>query len=190
MLRRCGGPSSVLRKFHFRVWSLRERYQRYFSTRQRDDFNFNRAEFGLEGKEAHDEEIAQYPRITAEELKACRTPPKGIKMLFREFIQDSLYNPHYGYFSSRAEIFSPVQPLEFNEMSESAELDAAVARLYREYDSTSDPRDVTGSRQVWHTPTELFKVRICNKMALELKQIPSAILWLCPGPMSSVGIFT
>ncbi|KIM20204.1 hypothetical protein M408DRAFT_13123 [Serendipita vermifera MAFF 305830] len=78
-------------------------------------------------------------------------------MLVRDFIHDSLYNPHYGYFSRRVEIFSPVEPLNFNQMAESAELDATVARLYREYDSTSDPRDVTGSRQIWHTPTELFK---------------------------------
>jgi hypothetical protein len=158
MLRHCGGRPSILRKFPFRVWNLSQRYQRHLSTRQKDDFNYSRAEFALEGKEARDEEIAQYPRITADELKAYKFPPKGVKMLVRDFIQDSLYNPHYGYFSSRAEIFSPVEPLNFNEMSENAELDATVARMYREYDSTSDPRDVTGSRQVWHTPTELFKV--------------------------------
>jgi len=161
MLRHCGGRSSIPRKFPFRVWNLSQSYQRHFSTRQKDDFNYNHAEFALEGKEARDEEIAQYPRITADELKAYRSPPKGVKMLVRDFIQDSLYNPHYGYFSNRAEIFSPVEPLNFNEMSENAELDATVARMYREYDSTSDPRDVTGSRQIWHTPTELFKVCFC-----------------------------
>lgn len=77
-------------------------------------------------------------------------------MLVRDFIQDSLYNPNYGYFSKRAEIFSPVESINFNEIAEAAEFDATVARLYREYDESSDPRDIAG-RQVWHTPTELFK---------------------------------
>lgn len=179
MLRHLGGLST---KVHTRVWRLNIIHQRQLSTKQNDDFNYNRAEYALEGQDARDEEIAQYPRITAEELKTYRTPPRGVKMLVRDFIQDSLYNPHYGYFSRRVEIFSPVEPLNFNEMAESAELDATVSRLYREYDSSSDPRDVTGSRQVWHTPTELFKVFYVIEMSLDVN-LPSssrimAMLWL------------
>lgn len=140
-----------------RVWKLTRQYRRAYATKQPDEFNFNRDEFTLEGSDARDEEIAQYPRVTADELASYKAPPRGVKMLVRDFIQDSLYNPNYGYFSRRAEIFSPIEPINFNEISEAAEFDATVARLYKGYDDSSDPRDTTG-RQIWHTPTELFKV--------------------------------
>jgi hypothetical protein len=134
-------------------------HHRHFSVKRADEFNYNRPEFALEGNDAHDAEIASYPRVTAEDLASNKTMRKGVKMLVRDFIQDSLYNPNYGYFSKRAEIFSPVEQIRFNEIAETAEFDAIVSRLYREHDQQADPRDTVG-RQVWHTPTELFKV--CN----------------------------
>ncbi|KAG8834559.1 hypothetical protein FRC17_008393 [Serendipita sp. 399] len=147
----------ILRKH--RIWSynaLFQSNQRSFSSKHTDEFNFNRNTYNLEGSDAQDDEIARYPCVTAEQLLSYKAPPKGVKMLVRDFVQDSLYNPNYGYFSQRADIFSPVEPINFNEITEAAEFDAVVARLYQEYDSASDPRDITG-RQVWHTPVELFK---------------------------------
>lgn len=149
--------SQILRKCQKTIRITSSGYQRHFSVKRTDDFNYNRSEFDLEGSDAWDNEIARYPRVTAEDLAVNKTMPKGVKMLARDFIQDSLYNPNYGYFSKRAEIFSPVEPIKFNEIAEAAEFDAIVARLYREHDARSDPRDIVG-RQVWHTPTELFKV--------------------------------
>lgn len=149
----------LLEIYHRRVWKSSQGHQRCYATKQRDEFNYNRNEFSLEGTDARDEEIAQYPRVVAEDLASLQSPPRGVKMLVRDFIQDSLYNPNYGYFSRRAEIFSPVAPINFNDISEAEEFDATVARLYKGYDDSSDPTDTTG-RQVWHTPTELFKARI------------------------------
>ncbi|CAB4480646.1 unnamed protein product [Rhizophagus irregularis] len=40
-----------------------------------------------------------YPRLTARQTALRTTPPKGAQMLVRDFIDDSLYNPNYGYFS-------------------------------------------------------------------------------------------
>lgn len=153
----CRLNASILDTYRTRVWNLTRKYQRHYATKPTDDFNYNRNEFTFEGSDAHDDEIAQYPRVTAEELASHQVPPRGVKMLVRDFIQDSLYNPNYGYFSRRAEIFSPVEPIDFNDISEAGEFDATVARLYRGYDDASDPSELTG-RQVWHTPTELFKV--------------------------------
>ena len=72
-------------------------------------------------------------------------------MLARDFIEDSLYNPHYGYFSKKATIFGwgDDAPFEFGAMRDSAEFDANVARRYASYEA---------EKQLWHTPTELFKV--------------------------------
>ncbi|KAI6041216.1 S-adenosyl-L-methionine-dependent methyltransferase [Pisolithus marmoratus] len=82
-------------------------------------------------------EHLSYPRVTADEL-ACtgdNAPPKRARMLVRDFIEDALYNPHYGYFSKQATILTA--PGEENEGF-----------------------DFNGFKdwQIWHTPTELFKL--------------------------------
>ncbi|KAG8838913.1 hypothetical protein FRC18_002141 [Serendipita sp. 400] len=157
MLRHNSLVAGILRKH--RSWchyAFHQSNRRCFSVRRTDEFNFNRDVYDLEGGDAQDDEIGRYPCVTAEQLARYKAPPKGVKMLVRDFVQDSLYNPNYGYFSQRADIFSPVDPIKFNEISEAAEFDAVVGRLYQEYDSNIDPRNVTG-RQVWHTPVELFK---------------------------------
>ncbi|CAG8718026.1 7298_t:CDS:1, partial [Acaulospora colombiana] len=111
-----------------RYWNPTRQTYRGFAVKNVDDFNYSRNEYMLEGRDARDEEIATYPRVTAQDLTAYKSPPQGVKMLVRDFIQDSLYNPNYGYFSKRAEIFSPVEPINFNEIREAAEFDATVAR--------------------------------------------------------------
>ena len=44
-------------------------------------------------------EYIDYPRLTARQMALRTTPPKESQMLVRDFIDDSLYNPNYGYFS-------------------------------------------------------------------------------------------
>ncbi|KAJ3042928.1 hypothetical protein HDV00_006235 [Rhizophlyctis rosea] len=76
-------------------------------------------------------------------------------MTVRDFIDDSLYNPHYGYFSKKAYIFSP-DDIPFNEIRDEYEFHNHVAELYKDVDGElSEFNDM--ARQVWHTPTELFK---------------------------------
>ncbi|KAJ3047899.1 hypothetical protein HK097_011068, partial [Rhizophlyctis rosea] len=93
-------------------------------------------------------------------------------MLVRDFIDDSLYNPHYGYFSKKAYIFSP-EDIHFNEIRDEYAFQNHVSDLYREIDGELDDRNDL-SRQVWHTPTELFKpyygYAIANRIVTEHRQ--------------------
>jgi hypothetical protein len=103
-----------------------------------------------------DVQHVSYPHVTANDLEHHDEPPRGVKMLVRDFIEDSLYNPNYGYFSKQATIFtSPGTNLDFGSLRDSVEFQHAVAKLYEGYGS--DAQEGPG-RQLWHTPTELFKV--------------------------------
>ena len=128
--------------------------------RNEEVHNYNTPEFYWEGYENRDDDEHNYPRVTAQELAKRRKPPTGVKMLVRDFIQDSLYNPHYGYFSKRAIIFSANEPFNFNCLPENAAFQSEVARVYQQYEQgdPDDPRNKGPGRQIWHTPTELFKV--------------------------------
>ncbi|KAF8159569.1 S-adenosyl-L-methionine-dependent methyltransferase [Crassisporium funariophilum] len=76
-------------------------------------------------------------------------------MLVRDFIEDSLYNPNYGYFPKQATIFDAKDTtFDYSTFRDSAEFQEDVARKYAAYGK--DKHDGPG-RQLWHTPTELFK---------------------------------
>ncbi|KAJ1552892.1 hypothetical protein HK405_009664, partial [Cladochytrium tenue] len=78
-------------------------------------------------------------RIGPDELSRCLEPPIGVRILARDFIHDSLYNPHYGYFSKKARIFSPKEPIQFNSLRDSYAFMNHLAALYKEYDGVGDP---------------------------------------------------
>lgn len=98
-----------------------------------------------------------YPRYTAYDTAKFKKPPTRNKMLVRDFIDDSLYNPNYGYFSKQAVIFSPETDFEFNNMDDHLEFMNILGQLYKDIEGDADEVDEV-ARQVWHTPTELFKV--------------------------------
>lgn len=82
-------------------------------------------------------------------------------MLARDFIEDSLYNPHYGYFPKQVNIFDAQRtPFEFWKLRDSTEFQEEVAKRYAAYGA--DRHDGPG-RQLWHTPTELFKASIVER---------------------------
>jgi hypothetical protein len=119
----------------------------------RDRFNYNSEIFF---DEAPDPEHAAYTRVTSNDLERHTKPPTRVKMLVRDFIEDSLYNPHYGYFPQQATIFTSAgDPIDFRAMRDSVEFQNEVARRYSAYGTD----DEGPGRQIWHTPTELFKVR-------------------------------
>ncbi|KAJ2358061.1 hypothetical protein GGF43_001075 [Coemansia sp. RSA 2618] len=96
-------------------------------------------------------------RVTAKYCAQKYTaPPRNVTMLAREFISDALYNPSYGYFSKQALIFSPRDGYDFAGFRDSADFLSAMGKQYAEIEQELD--DVRSiPRQLWHTPTEIFK---------------------------------
>ncbi|TDL24083.1 DUF185-domain-containing protein [Rickenella mellea] len=113
-----------------------------------DKINYNNSTFDDSA------ELVNYRRVTANDLEGLTEPPWRVKMLVRDFIEDALYNPNYGYFPKQATIFtSPETNFDFNSIRDGNEFQSIVAQCYADYG-----RDQPGpGKQIWHTPTEIFK---------------------------------
>ncbi|KAI0434933.1 S-adenosyl-L-methionine-dependent methyltransferase [Xylaria sp. FL1042] len=103
------------------------------------------------------EQYKKYPSVTANDLRSRTERPRRVKMLMRDFIEDSLYNPHYGYFSKQVVIFSPGEPFNFNALPDEPAFYAQVGQRYTEFEDALDAKQHDDTRQLWHTPTELFR---------------------------------
>ncbi|KAJ7879224.1 S-adenosyl-L-methionine-dependent methyltransferase [Mycena olivaceomarginata] len=87
--------------------------------------------------------------------KKAKTRRGKVKMLVRDWIEDSLYNPHYGYFPKQAVIFDTQHTtFDFEKLRDSVEFQEEIGTQYAQYGA--DKHQGPG-RQIWHTPTELFK---------------------------------
>jgi hypothetical protein len=70
---------------------------------------------------------------------------------------DSLYNPSYGYFSKQVVIFTPGEPFDFNNIKDELEFHQTLGQRYTEFEDKLDEKTPNETRQLWHTPTELFR---------------------------------
>jgi hypothetical protein len=123
------------------------------TTKERDKLNYNTT---VSFDEHPDSEHVNYPLVSAEDLEQNRQPPTCVKMLVRDFIEDSLYNPHYGYFPQQATIVTSAEDsFDFSTLKDSNEFQEELGKRYAQY--SQGKMDGPG-RQLWHTPTELFKV--------------------------------
>lgn len=111
----------------------------------------------LSPPEDEDHDYENYRRATAKDIAPLSELPTRTKMLVRDFIDNSLYNPNYGYFSKQAVIFSPEKDFDFSQMRDHLHFMNLIAKKYKEIEGDVDEVDEV-ARQVWHTPTELFKV--------------------------------
>lgn len=103
------------------------------------------------------EDYKKYPMVTANQLRTRKERPRRVKMLMRDFIEDSLYNPSYGYFSRQAVIFTPGEPFDFTKLPDEAAFHAELGTRYTEFEDKLDEKEYDETRQLWHTPTELFR---------------------------------
>ncbi|KAJ3070158.1 hypothetical protein HDU98_006818 [Podochytrium sp. JEL0797] len=86
-------------------------------------------------------------------------------MSTRTFIHDALYNPHYGYFSRNATIFSLPNDrgIDVSKLKDNLAFMNTVAEEYQRMEESGVNDESV--RQVWHTPTELFKPHYGNALA-------------------------
>ena len=136
-------------------------------TESKDKWNYNTDPFdGIVAEDHH-----KLPLVDANKLETGLAPPVGVKMLVRDFIEDSLYNPNYGYFPKQATIFNANDtPFDFTTLRDSAEFQEEVASRYADYGAD----DFNGpGRQLWHTPTELFKVCRNRTQLLDTTELPT-----------------
>ena len=103
------------------------------------------------------EDFKRYPTVTADALRSRKKRPQRVKMLLRDFIEDSLYNPHYGYFSENVTIFSPKQPFDFPRIKDELDFSRLLGEQYQQFEDELDEVEPRDDRQLWHTPTELFR---------------------------------
>ena len=91
-------------------------------------------------------------------------------MLVRDFIEDSLYNPQYGYFPRQANIFNSIHPVDFRTLRNSTEFQQEVAKRYYELEGQQKSAEAPGpGLQIWHTPTEMFKVCLLRVRSVRIR---------------------
>jgi hypothetical protein len=91
-----------------------------------------------------------FPLTDSRRLKKGTERPTKVKMLTSDFIEDSLYNPQYGYFPTQAEIFQTESPFDYSELKDSEQFMEKWQEQYARYQGNT-------KLQLWHTPTELFQ---------------------------------
>ncbi|ODV73310.1 type II protein arginine methyltransferase [Cyberlindnera jadinii NRRL Y-1542] len=92
-----------------------------------------------------------FPLTNSHRLKKNDQRPTKVKMLASDFIEDSLYNPNYGYFPTQAEIFQTEKPFDYSKLKDSDEFMDKWQEQYSRYSGNG------AQLQLWHTPTELFQ---------------------------------
>lgn len=90
----------------------------------------------------------EYPQTNSAKLARFKHRPSKVKMLASDFIEDSLYNPHYGYFSKEVEIFKPEKPFDYNNIDDIDDFMDHWQKSYSRYDEAIDPKIAKTKEQV------------------------------------------
>lgn len=76
----------------------------------------------------------RYPMTNSSRMGRLNHRPRKAKMLASDFIEDSLYNPNYGYFSKEVEIFHNDKPFDYNNIEDVDGFMDAWQKAYSKYD--------------------------------------------------------
>jgi hypothetical protein len=76
-----------------------------------------------------------------------------------------LYNPNYGYFPNEVVIFNPGKGFDFKRMRDANEFDHRFLERFTEFEDSLDANKLNETRQLWHTPTEVFSPHYGEAMA-------------------------
>lgn len=87
----------------------------------------------------------EYPLVVHEWLAKQTKRPKGVRMLARDFIHDSLYNPTYGYFSRHAILLPDgkkhQRAYDFPALTNERQFMIAVEERYLEFENSIQAQD-------------------------------------------------
>ncbi|KAK6204346.1 S-adenosyl-L-methionine-dependent methyltransferase [Scheffersomyces amazonensis] len=81
----------------------------------------------------------EYPRTNSDTLARLKIRPKGVKLTTSNFIEDSLYNPNYGYFSHQVNIYQPDKPFDYNNIQDIDEFMETWNQSYAKYEHIEAP---------------------------------------------------
>lgn len=84
----------------------------------------------------------RYPMTNSSRLGRLQHRPKKVKMIVSDFIEDSLYNPNYGYFSKEVEIFHNDKPFDYNNIEDVDDFMDAWQKAYSKYDEINPPQQI------------------------------------------------
>ncbi|KAJ3216806.1 hypothetical protein HK099_005709 [Clydaea vesicula] len=96
-------------------------------------------------------DISKYQHLNLDQLIKTETVPRTTKVSSRNFIHNSLYNHNYGYFNKKA----PQTEIDFSKIRDNYDFLNYTSNLYKQIDNTELQN--SEARQIWHTPTELFR---------------------------------
>ncbi|RLV90710.1 hypothetical protein JA1_004396 [Spathaspora sp. JA1] len=108
------------------------------------------------GDKSPQEIYDEYPLTNSEKLSRLINRPKRVKMTTSDFIEDSLYNPNYGYFSKEVEIYQPDLPFEYNNIDDIDEFLNVWQKSYSKYDNTSSKLPATITQQKKNQEVSVF----------------------------------
>ncbi|KAG7662020.1 uncharacterized protein J8A68_004408, partial [[Candida] subhashii] len=75
-----------------------------------------------------------YPLTNSDKLARLTNRPTRVKMSTSDFIEDSLYNPNYGYFSKEVEIYQPDTPFDYKNIKDIDQFIDNWQKSYSKYD--------------------------------------------------------
>lgn len=102
----------------------------------------------------------KYALVNSRALGQHDRQPRKVKMYTRDFIDDALYNPAYGYFSKQAVILTPDTDTPFASFRDNADFQNHLAQRFAAFEGDAagaGGEGLSAPRQVWQTPTEMFK---------------------------------